>query len=109
MGFALLNPSYELAPQDTIDASVPFNTAERGIELDDFQAGEEFAHACSRIKRFREAYFAGLGQRLNARGDVHGLAEIVQVLVERHGNGRAAMRADFQDDAGRTVAGIVAL
>lgn len=98
---------------DTIPARYDRRThflrrAKRCIKLDDGVTGEEIADARRRIERFREADFAGIGQRWYARRDIHSLPKVVRIFVEGHGNRRTTMRSDLQDDARITMLAIVA-
>jgi len=64
-------------------------------ELFDTAGSEKLTDARRGIERFRDTNFASVRERLNARSDVHGLAEIVEVLVQGDGDRRAAMSANL--------------
>src|SRR6185437_7845130 len=71
---------------DAIDSRVALDAAQRRVELLDILARQQLANAGRRVERFRQTDFACIGERLHPRGYVHGLAEIVEILVEGHGD-----------------------
>ena len=52
----------QLSANDAIYARISFNTAKRGIELDDFMAREQMTDAWRRIERLRDTDFSGISQ-----------------------------------------------
>jgi hypothetical protein len=80
--------------RDAIDARMALDTAQQGLELHDGVAGDEILHAFRRVERLRDTDLAGIRRRLHARGGVRGLAEMVEVVVERRRDRGSAMGAD---------------
>lgn len=46
--------------------------------------------------RFCQAHFVDAGETLHAGGDIHVLPEVVDPVVEPHGNGPASVNTDFK-------------
>src|SRR6185437_4046903 len=64
---------------DAMDPRVALDPAQRSVERFDGVARQQLGHAGRRVERFGQADVAGIGERLDAGGDVHGLAEVVEI------------------------------
>src|SRR5689334_10311504 len=106
---ATLSPPPGLLANHAVNARIAFDAPKRRFERYDLVAREELTDSGRRIQRFGEADFSCVGQRLDAGGDVHGLTEIIEIVVKGYGDRGATMGPDLQDDAGIAMRGIVGL
>ena len=67
---------------DAIHAGTAFYAAQRGLELNDLVACEQLVDPGGGMECFRDADLSCGCQGLHPRSDIHGLAEIVQVIVQ---------------------------
>ena len=86
-----------LSADDAIYGCAAFDAAKRCSKFDHLVATKKRTHFRGSIERFRDTDLACISKRLDACGDIHSLTEIVQVVVQRHGERRSAVRADLED------------
>src|SRR5262249_13630221 len=86
-----------LSAHDAIHGCAAFDDPKRSSKFDHLVAGKKRAHFRRGIERFRNTDLARISEGLNACSDIHSLTEIVQVVIQRHGDRRSAVRADLED------------